>query len=80
MDRGFGILLYYSQAIMELKNAVLINARKITMYKRKGKISYLFDCEGKEVWFPSENIKIKPDNKLLVERWLYDRKIENKEL
>jgi hypothetical protein len=65
---------------MKIDNAVRINARKITMYKRRGKISYLFDCEGKEVWFPSENIKIEPDNKLLVERWLYERKIENGEL
>jgi hypothetical protein len=64
------------------KPAVRINAKHIRDYKGKGgKISKLFDCEGDEVWFPEQYVKIENGgNTLLIEQWLYDKKAEDGQL
>ena len=62
------------------KAAARIAARYIRSFKRKGKISKLFDCEGDEVWFPSEYIKEEVEGTILIEKWLYDKKVNNGEL
>jgi hypothetical protein len=62
------------------KAAVRIAARYIRSFRRKGKVSKLFDCEGDEVWFPSEYIKDEGEGIILIEKWLYDAKVNNGEL
>ena len=62
------------------KHAIKINARLIRSFSRKGKTSQLFDCEGDEVWFPSEFVKDNKDGTILVEKWLYDKKVEEGQL
>lgn len=64
------------------KPAVRINARHIRDYKRAGgKQSRLFDCEGDEVWFPAQCVKIElGDKTILVEKWLYDKKVADGQL
>jgi hypothetical protein len=64
------------------KPAVRINARHIRDYKRAGgKLSKLFDCEGDEVWFPDQCVKIEAGGStLLVEQWLYNKKVEDGQL
>lgn len=63
------------------KPAVRINARYIARYKRKGKISWLFNCEGKQIWFPAKSVKKEASGTtILVEKWLYEDKVEKGEL
>jgi hypothetical protein len=61
------------------KEAIRITARKIRSFKRQGKLSILFDCEGDEVWFPSAHIQ-QEDGTILIEKWLYDAKVKDGQL
>lgn len=55
--------------------AIRIAATKIRDYKT----SVLMDCEGDQVWFPLSRIRIE-DKTILVEEWLYNKKVEAGEL
>ena len=61
------------------KPAIRILARFIRSYRRKGKLSLLFDCEGDEVWFPNEFVKDEGQT-ILIEEWLYNAKVSKGEL
>lgn len=58
------------------KPAIRIAARRLRQFKRGGKTSILFDCEGDQVWFPEAYIKEEVGGTLLIEEWLYSRKVE----
>jgi len=63
------------------KPAIRIAARFIRSYKRKGATSLLFNCEGDEVWFPSNHVKSEDaEGTLLIEEWLYNAKVGKGEL
>jgi hypothetical protein len=63
------------------KLAVKIKARYLMRFKHKGKVSRLFDCEGKQVWFPAKQVKeLASGNEILVDKWLFDEKVKNGEL
>jgi hypothetical protein len=63
------------------KLAIKIKARYLMRFKSRGKISWLFDCEGRQVWFPAKCVKKLPsEDEILVEKWLFDEKVKGGEL
>jgi len=64
------------------KPAIKIAGTLIRGYKsiKTGKASILCDCEGDEVRFPKQYVKLNIDGTILIEEWLYRAKVEAAEL
>lgn len=58
------------------KPAVKINGKEIRPYNN----STLVNCEGDEVWLPTDRIKINSDGTILIEEWLYNAKVKEGKL
>lgn len=61
------------------KEAVRVPARWLNNFRRKGKRSSLYLINNKEVWLPSQHVQDQNDE-ILIEKWLYNKKVENGEL
>lgn len=66
-----------------MENPRLNNKPAIKIYGsfiRTYKTSTLVNCEGDEVWFPTNRIELLHNGEMLVEEWLYNAKVKEGKL